>query len=417
MSIPMSRRPLLGRQALSASQAALGIGDAYFAFIVLTTAVAGVGRAELLGYRVCGWMWMLPLAAATVCTVLPFRRKVRFPLAAWVPFFAYIALRTDFGDRADVQRFAIFLAPVMVGTAASCLPVKRPAIIRNAYYTLFAATTLSYVAARLEYIRWFMPTGVCMTLTLLAGAACVDCGRGIRMAYSVLCTCWLICLLTESRMPVLVIPILFLIGPSGYSFAQRAVFTACLGLLGLASFYSAPVQSNLFRTGTGTIEDVASLDAHKLSTGGRLTAWPVYFESIKKNPWFGGGGTASVDFGNETFGGWSHPHNEYIRLLFDYGIVGIVLFLGPMAQLLLMCFKQIHAGSPEVQWLYKVALYGISAMLLLAITGNVFMYVAWLGNLLFATIGTALRASGEDYGRTVGRLQRRRANRSARESA
>jgi O-antigen ligase len=393
-----------------ASQARLSTGKVFFYSIVLTTILAGLGRPDILGFRLCGWMWLIPLAAAILCVALPFRRKVLFPLIAWIPFFIYVVLRTDFGDRADLQRLAIFLTPVMVGVAASCLPIRRLALIRKAYYALFLAATLSYAVARLGFVGWYIPQGACMTLTLLAVAACVDCGRGIRLAYPMLGVCWLICVLTESRMPVLVIPILFILGPTGFSLVKKALFGACVAVLGLVLFYSEPVQSNLFRKGSGTIEDVTSLDPSKLSTGGRLTAWPVFFESIKKNPWFGVGGTASTEFGNESFGGWSHPHNEYIRLLFDYGIVGTVLFFGPIIQLLVRCYQRLRKGSPDVQWLFTVGLGGILAMLLLAITGNVLMYVAWFGNLLFATIGVAFRASATNHGRKAVRSVMKRTN-------
>jgi len=99
----------------------------------------------------------------------------------------------------------------------------------------------------------------------------------------------------------------------------------------------------------------------------------------------------SVDFGNITFIRWSHPHNEYIRILFDYGFLGAILFLIPILNLAYQCFKGTrHALTEETKFLCSVGLWGIIAMFLLAITGNVLMYVAWYGNLLFALIGFGL---------------------------
>jgi len=191
-------------------------------------------------------------------------------------------------------------------------------------------------------------------------------------------------------MPVLILPLILIFGYSGVRARTRLVLAGLFILASLILFNTNPVQENLFRRGHGTIWDIASFDPGELHTSGRLTAWPLYIQGIE-DVWFGQGSTASVEFGNATFGTgkWSHPHNEYIRIVFDYGIVGTVLFAIPVLLLLYTCHKRAFSGLPDTLWLYRVSAGGIVVMLLLGITGNVLMYVAWFGNMLFATIGVA----------------------------
>lgn len=73
-------------------------------------------------------------------------------------------------------------------------------------------------------------------------------------------------------------------------------------------------------------------DAYTI-TAGRVIAWPYVIQKIKASPWFGYGRQAMVRTGLTFFlstqldEGFSHPHNAYLELLLDNGIVGFVLVL------------------------------------------------------------------------------------------
>jgi hypothetical protein len=149
-----------------------------------------------------------------------------------------------------------------------------------------------------------------------------------------------------------------------------------------------------FPRGPGNMSDVIRMDRAVIGSAGRLNAWPQYVDAILDGDLlFGAGGISSVDFGNSTFGGWSHPHNEYIRLVFDYGLIGALLYLAPMFYLTYFCYRRQHIGHPELKRIWRISWIGLIGLLLLAITGNAFVYCVFIGNMLFATIGIGFAAS------------------------
>jgi len=84
--------------------------------------------------------------------------------------------------------------------------------------------------------------------------------------------------------------------------------------------------------------DVVDSEGHDLYavTSGRVIAWPLVIEQIKKSPLIGYGKRAMVRLGithqvAETIGtrtlAFGHPHNAYLELLLDHGIIGGVPIL------------------------------------------------------------------------------------------
>jgi O-antigen ligase len=73
-------------------------------------------------------------------------------------------------------------------------------------------------------------------------------------------------------------------------------------------------------------------DAYTI-TAGRNLIWPYVIDKISDRPWFGYGRLAMVRTGLTHFlstqldEGFSHPHNAYLEMLFDNGLVGFVLVM------------------------------------------------------------------------------------------
>jgi O-antigen ligase len=384
-----------------ASSIKAGSAELFFCFIVLASAMATLGGVDIAGYKISGWLWLIISLVSSCVLLFARQRHSSLIFMTWFPFLAFVLLRTDLFDRNEVQRFFILLTPILVALAGSSLTVKRIDIVKKSLYLLLIAlATLSLTVylhqqSMLLQQELFVPQGMCMTLVLIAVAGSVDYSRGRLYGLVAVIACWVLCLLTESRNPVLTIPIILLI----FILTSRQVrihtklliiVTLCLGFFFL--FRTEMVQRNIFRAGHGSIADLLDLDSSKLMVGGRLNAWPRFFEAIP-DLWFGGGGVASTRFAATAFQrGWSHPHNEYLRGLFDYGIIGSLLLFGPYLWLLFKCYFFSKKASGDVQWLLQVSVGGIIAFFLLGITGNVLMYVVWFGNLLFCIIGVALSA-------------------------
>ncbi len=76
----------------------------------------------------------------------------------------------------------------------------------------------------------------------------------------------------------------------------------------------------------------SEVDAYTV-TAGRSVAWPMIIDGIKERPWIGLGRQAMLRSGIATFlydnygELFPHPHNAYLELLLDNGIVGFVIIM------------------------------------------------------------------------------------------
>jgi O-antigen ligase len=403
----VTQKQELSRQFGSTTKHRLTKGELLFLFIAFLTAFAGAGSFSIIGFRACGWVWIITCLVSILLILLRRRRSLIFPYMMWIPFFIYIAFRSDFTYRPDVQRFFILLTPILTGIAISTLRIRNLETLRKAFYAILFITFLNYIAACVQsgsikgFSSWNVPQGFCMTLVLTAIVGIVDWSYGNRRGLICLVASWLICLFTVSRMPILLIPFMVIIGPSNLSKSIRLLLVSCIIAVSFYSFFNlTSFRELIFRenmVATGQLDDVLELDKNVVNSSGRLWVWPYYFNAIKKRPIFGYGGTASSIFGKEKLKWASHPHNEYIRLFFDYGLVGFLLYAIPYGLLLKTCYKRFLHVSSEIKWLYAVGAGGLLGGIILGITGNVLMYVAWYGNLLFATIGVAFRLYHEKY--------------------
>ena len=117
---------------------------------------------------------------------------------------------------------------------------------------------------------------------------------------------------------------------------RKILLLAPVAAVIVALFMPAVVERMLvgFSTGANASTTVDQYEA----TAGRLIAWPLVIEKIKRSPAVGWGRQAMMSSGiaaylyiflQEEFG---HPHNAYLEWLFDNGVVGFI----PLALLLLV---------------------------------------------------------------------------------
>lgn len=129
-----------------------------------------------------------------------------------------------------------------------------------------------------------------------------------------------------------------------------------------------------------------------ISTSGRNTMWPIVFDSAMKHPVFGGGLGSS----QEALGEFIQPHNEYLRVWHDGGIIGVGLLVFAFITWLLQLRRQFawavrtSRPHPEIE---LAALFTLLGIVLAAITDNGFMYMfvdAPAGLLIGAAFGVRL---------------------------
>ena len=371
---------------------------------VLCTVLAEMGELSFGGFSFRGWAWVIMLVGSAFF-MLPnrFRNPVRCNWWIWIPWVLWMIEKTDFSNRDAAQRFFIFLTPLL--TMAACSSLKHVTIdaLKKAMHLLGVLSVLLYCVAVLSarsltaLSGWYSIAGIAMTFTFLAVSASAGQWHSLKTTLLWLGGYYLIMLFTESRMPVIVIPILAVFGYNSIRPLLKFLLMGTVVLLALAAFYTEPVQLNLFHQGFGSMRELFSFDPEVVNLSGRLNAWPQFLGGIE-NRWLGDGATSSAIFGYATFRGWTHPHNAYIRILFDYGYVGFALLTIPVGCLFISLFQRgwLCRNNRNTRWLFATAINGLLCMLLLGISGNVLMYIAYIGNILFALIGCSYAIDPRD---------------------
>jgi O-antigen ligase len=128
----------------------------------------------------------------------------------------------------------------------------------------------------------------------------------------------------------------------------------------------APLRDR-FLTGDNAI----TVEGLQLNTSGRNTIWQITIDSANTSPIFGHGPGSSVELMISHFSNISQPHNDYLRIYHDLGLVGLALFIVGYGLLLRATLTRAHrTGHPE-HWTAAIALAGIAAA---ASTDNVLVY-------------------------------------------
>ena len=108
-----------------------------------------------------------------------------------------------------------------------------------------------------------------------------------------------------------------------------------------------------------------------LNTSGRSVLWEMTIDSWRGAFWTGHGPGSASAMITPQFRNISHPHNEYLRILHDFGMVGLLLFAVGMITLIWWTWRRaIQLGHP-IHKAATLALIGIAAV---SVTDNVLVY-------------------------------------------
>jgi len=346
-----------------------------------------------LGKPLCGYVWVLQGAFAALALALCRKGPITFPVLAWLPWLVWIAIRCDFGDFGTAQRTIMLLAAPFVGMAASAVIVRREdlAWLLGAFRIIVPVSAVLFLAFQLR----LLPTGIwvggaagIMTLCL-AGSYCAPYVYEGRLKYVLMWLCCVaVCAFSGGRMATATSISTLPLSPARKPLSSRVFLSVVAAALALVVFSLPHMEEKMSRSGTATPMEIME-NPDDLYDSGRSGMWEAYWDEAWKTPVFGAGGNASNYFG-ASIAGWAHPHNEYLRVFFDYGILGLLLLGAPMGYTLIYTHRAIRAASDRVlRDAWTVSCGGLISMLLLAITDNVILYVAFFGCLLFGILGAA----------------------------
>jgi len=105
-----------------------------------------------------------------------------------------------------------------------------------------------------------------------------------------------------------------------------------------AVFLYAPLHHRFFHG------DTAQVGGFSLNVTGRDALWSANWGWFKNRPVIGHGAGASDTLTNALpFHGAGHPHNDYLRILVDYGLIGFVIWMTAHLALLRLTWRRWQA--------------------------------------------------------------------------
>ncbi len=374
----------------------------YLAFVVSIlygTAMASIRGITIGGKELRGWTWVIQGFLAILVILISDKKQNPFPIGIWVPWLLWILIRCDWNYSVSVQRTLTLATCIPVAAAASKIIINKD----NLGWVLKSLVPVTLIICAVMLLDMFdmLPLGLAyqgagssMTLCLIAFYYAIYVYE-LDLRKILL---WLACISSNALSglrTVTAASILSLVLLPMPLREQKRITAFLVSLFLVVLVFSLPViDQKMSKSGEGLMYIVQN--PGELHTSGRAELWPMLLEEAWKHPFLGGGGSSSEvyisAYGISGHGG--HPHNEYIRVFFDFGIVGLVLLGFPVIYTIIVSWRSIRNSRSEPErdgWIISCG--GMISMLIISLTDNVLLYTAFFGNLLFFIIGASFSVS------------------------
>jgi O-antigen ligase len=365
--------------------------------IPVAAGISSMAQFKIGGFNYTGWIGLAVFGAAVLVVMfdalVPRTPQAAFPTLAWLPWVSLVWISMTWRDSfsfTGVQQAILITAPIFVGTAASAI-VRTEAQLRLLVRS-FAATLVLLIFSAVLGRAGLLPqiAGETPDRALSITAALVGCvflaSTPQRMVYGM--GGWLACLaiplVTGSRTAAVAIAAPLLLHPR-YPLRWRVFALAAVVVAGLGALQLPQVQARFFHSGQGTLDDVME---GRFDSSGRFDAWPVIYQRAWERPIFGAGVGSCTETTAEVWPGMLHPHNDYLRVGYDVGLVGLAVFLATFAWQMLDVRRRLTADDVTGRAFLAVWL-GLCVLLVMAMTDNVLVYTVWYTHPLFALLGAA----------------------------
>ena len=348
--------------------------------------------------------WMVPLLGSALFVVANIHH-IRFPLHIWLPWAIWALMYLILAEAANaLQRTVMLLTPLAVGAAFSAMPAT-PGLVERSYRWLWiffwvfigaaAAQTGLLFTGKLYNVTGFAAGSI--TASLLAAWFAVLYAIGRQKAHLL---CWLLLaavpVLANTRTGMVAVALTLPLVLCPFPFYKRALIIGVLVVAGIGLFYTERIQQKMFYSGEGTIQEAIDntyaaftgegrMDFN-FATSGRYWLNKILSTRLEEAYWLGHGANTteavSVLITNVT-----HPHNDWLRLRYEYGLFGTVLFGGAMLATALHALGRARRLRSSQGFFLYAGATAFVPMAIFMFTDNVILYAAWFGNLHFALLG------------------------------
>jgi O-antigen ligase len=375
--------------------------DAFIPFVVrivlITTLISSIG-GKFLNYHVASMGWLIPLMVS-IPVILINRGKIQLPIQIWLPWIFLLLVYLVFAEAPHAfQRTVMMICPLIVGMAVSKARIEEQELQRF-------SELLRYIGIGFYIVILFkagivftgmLPaaTGLAaesMTGTLLCSIFITNyaLGRKRDLGWWAAFAAIPYIALTRTAMVAagLSLPMTF----APMKIIKRIFFVLLILITAIPLFYSERVQHKMFYSGKGTIAEVYP-DNPDFTTSGRTVIWEAMERGIDEKPYFGHGANASETFLSSLFAGLTHPHNDWLRLEYDYGYFGTAIFALSLFWQLLHILRRAKNSTGETKILFYAGASTILSFVLFMFSDNIILYAAFFGNLQFTLFGFAYAA-------------------------
>lgn len=360
--------------------------------------------------------WMVPLLGCGAVVLLQHRR-ISFPLLLWLPWVLWVSTYLLFANADNaLQRSVMLLTPLVVGAGFSTLRVDEPLIEKfrlwlTWFFWIFIAvagvSTGLLAAGQLYGVSGFAAGSI--TASLLAAWYAARFSGGDRRALVYWAVLAMVPVLANTRTGMVAVALTLPLTLAPMSMKKRLIAVAVLMVAGLLVFQSERIQSKMFFSGQGTLSDAVSgvvdlfsgeqVASGDFATSGRKSMNDALVARLDQAYWLGHGANTTEAISLD-IAGVTHPHSDWLRVRYEYGMLGMVLFaLTLLAQMrhALRRFRRLRSSGAAI-FLY-VGAGAFVPMAIFMLSDNVMLYAAWFGNLQFAMLGlgyAALRTAQRD---------------------
>jgi hypothetical protein len=393
----MAPRRDRNHHAVASGETTDPIGAAFALSIPVAAAIVHIDFGNIGGLNFGGWVWTGYLLVA-ILVILRHVSKgsgVSFPCAPWFAWLGlvWISIAWLDGPRGrGVQDALQISSPVVMGIVGS-LCIRTPEQLR----TLLRITAA--MAAMLATIFVARRVGVLhqgedpaenrvMAITLALAGSVLLAGFPQRKVWPLIgwAGCVVLGLVSGSRMATMALVWLPIFHPGYRGITWRLLIAAAALVVAIGLFYTPYFQTRFFYTGSGTLQD---LMRGEFLSYGRFETWPEIWDEAWKRPMLGAGVGSTFTFVPTVWERMHHIHNDYLRVGFELGLVGLTLWLTVLLWQLLDLRRWINRTQGVLQHAFKASLLALVAFATIAATDNILIYNAIYTNAWFVVMGAA----------------------------
>jgi len=368
-------------------------------YVAATPALAGVSMFDFRvgGLNYTGFVWLAQLLAGLyLLSMILLTSRRQMDLTPWYPWFAWIGYLwlslfwTKELDGKNVQDALQYTMPIVVGIigATSIRTVGELKLVFASFvFALVGVSLYTFLFINEIFDPTWLETHVrsaALTTTVMGCVFLAAFPNRWVLPLSGWGACVAITTLTSSRMATLALLAAFVLHPLVKAIQWKVAAVAACALIALGLFYTPTFQKHFFAGGSGDISDLAS---GKVDDLGRLDAWTLAWDQAIETPLLGKGVGSIHDFVDTIWEDTNQIHNDYLRLFYEVGLIGLAIYMSVAGWQLLALRKRMNETSGIARTALAGSYLGLCALLITCITDNTITYNLFYTDPLFALLG------------------------------